>query len=212
MVLMQSTLSLKFRKWTFGLPLVAVFLAGPAYAQSANPQETNPQEGRKVESPRDPRVAYPVELEPHVSFGASDFHHSVGFGAGLRLGVPIARGYLGRAPQNIALGVGGDFLHFDNCYYGANCDNAYVANYIFVPATVQWNVAVARPLTLFLEGGAFFYKGWVDHCAPNTAECNTPDPGVLPTVAVGGRVHVTDDIALTLRLGYPTSTIGVSFM
>jgi hypothetical protein len=82
-----------------------------------------------------------------------------------------------------------------------------------VPATAQWNIGVARPLSIFLEGGAFFYRGWLDPCAPGDVGCAAPpDLGVLPTVAVGGRVHMGRDAALTLRVGYPTTTFGVSFM
>jgi len=72
---------------------------------------------------------------------------------------------------------------------------------------------VARPVSLFLEGGAFVYKGWFDECGPGNAGCAAPsDFGLLPTVALGGRVHFTNDVALTLRFGYPTSTVGVSFL
>jgi hypothetical protein len=64
-----------------------------------------------------------------------------------------------------------------------------------------------------LEGGAFLYKGWFDRCAPGDVGCSPPsDFGLLPTIALGGRVHFSPDVALTLRLGYPTTTLGVSFM
>jgi hypothetical protein len=112
-------------------------------------------------------------------------------------------------PQNLAVSFGGDILHYDNCYYGDYCS----ANYLAVPVALQWNVAVARPVSLFLEGGAFVYKGWFDACGPGDANCNAPpDFGLLPTVAIGGRVHLGENVALTLRVGYPTTTLGVSFL
>ena len=152
---------------------------------------------------------YSVEIEPHFSFGAENVYGATGFGAGLRVGLPLAVGHIGRAPQNLALSFGGDVLHYDNCYFGGYCS----ANYLMVPVALQWNVFVARPVSLFLEGGAFLYKGWFDECGPGDAGCSAPpDFGLLPTLALGGRIHLGRDAALTLRLGYPTSTLGVSFL
>jgi hypothetical protein len=34
----------------------------------------------------------------------------------------------------------------------------------------------------------------------------------LPTIAVGGRVHLHDNVALLFRVGYPMSTVGISFL
>lgn len=154
-------------------------------------------------------TAYPIEVEPHFAFGADNVYGSSGFGAGVRLGVPVAVGHIGRAPQNLAISFGGDLLHYDNCYYGDFCS----ANYLLVPAALQWNVAVARPVSVFLEGGAFLYKGWFDRCGSGNPGCSAPsDFGLLPTIALGGRVHLGDDVALTLRVGYPATTLGVSFM
>jgi hypothetical protein len=155
------------------------------------------------------RADYGLEVEPHFAFGADNVYGTSGFGGGVRLGIPLAVGHIGRAPQNIALTFGGDILHYDNCYYGSYCS----ANYLVLPAAVQWNVFVARPVSLFLEGGAFLYKGWFDGCEIGDSGCSAPsDFGLLPTFALGGRIHLGDDVALTLRLGYPTTTLGVSFL
>jgi hypothetical protein len=160
-----------------------------------------------MERLREP-TAYPIEVEPHLTFGAENVYGNTGFGAGARLGVPLAIGHLGPISQNLALSLGGDVVHYDNCYYGPYCG----ANYLIVPAALQWNIGVARPLSVFVEGGAFVYKGWFDHCAPGDVGCSAPsDFGLLPTLALGGRVHLGQDVALTLRVGYPTTTFGVSF-
>lgn len=161
-----------------------------------------------MEGLREP-TAYPFEIQLHLSFGADNVYGASGFGAGLRVGIPLAVGHIGRLPQNLALSVGGDILHYDSCYYGDYCS----ANYLAVPAALQWNVGIARPVSLFLEGGVFVYKGWFDHCGPGDANCDAPsDFGLLPTVAIGGRVHLGENVALTLRVGYPTTTLGVSFL
>jgi hypothetical protein len=183
---------------------VAVGLATSAYASA----------DVVVESPSQPRwgnpAAYPLELEPHFAFGAENVYGAGGFGAGLRLGVPVAVGHVGYAPDNLAISFGGDILHYDNCYYGTDCG----ANYLMVPVAAQWNVFVARRVSLFAEGGAFLYKGWFDGCGPGDGPgCSPPSNfGLLPTVALGGRIHIGDNAAFTLRLGYPTSTLGVSFL
>jgi hypothetical protein len=165
-----------------------------------------------VEAPppaRDEAAAYPFELEPHFTFGPENVYGNAGFGAGLRAGLPLLTGHLGEVPDNLALSVGGDMVHYDNCFYSGDCG----ANYLLVPVAAQWNVFVARQFSVFGEAGLYMYKGWFAGCGPDDVGCSTPSEfGVLPTIAIGGRFHFADMAALTLRLGYPTTTIGVSFM
>lgn len=152
---------------------------------------------------------YPVEIEPHFSFGAENVYGTAGFGGGLRVGIPFVVGHVGRAPDNLAISFGADILHYDNCFFANDCG----ANYLMVPVAVQWNVFVARRVSVFAEAGAFVYRGWFDACGPDNNGCSAPsDFGVLPTVAVGGRIHVGRVSAFTLRIGYPTTTLGLSFM
>lgn len=146
-------------------------------------------------------------MEPHFTFGPENVYGASGFGAGLRLGIPVVDGHLGSVPDNLALSLGGDVVHYDNCY-GPNCG----ANYLMVPVAAQWNIFVARPVSLFFEGGAYLYKGWFTDCGPGQGCSSPPDLGVLPTLAAGIRVHLGGAVALTGRLGYPTTTLGVSFM
>jgi hypothetical protein len=158
---------------------------------------------------REGAADYALELEPHFSFGEENVYGNTGFGAGLRVGIPLAYGNIGRVPDNIAISLGGDILHYDNCYFGERCG----ANYLMVPVAAQWNLFVHRRVSVFAEGGAFLYKGWFDGCGPGDTGCNAPSNfGILPTLALGGRIHIGDDVALTLRVGYPMTTIGISFM
>jgi hypothetical protein len=155
-------------------------------------------------------VVYPLEIEPHMTFGSENLYGTSGFGAGLRLGVPLAYGHLGSVPQNLAISFGADVLHYDNCFFGSDCG----ANYLIVPVAAQWNIFVARQVSVFGEAGAYVYKGWFAGCGPGDGpDCSPPsDFGLLPTIALGGRFHVGTSVALTLRLGYPTTTLGVSFL
>jgi hypothetical protein len=154
-------------------------------------------------------AVYPIEVEPHFSFGAENVYGMTGYGAGLRLGLPLLDGSLGRVPDNLALTFGGDLVHYDNCYYAADCG----ANYVMVPVAAQWNIFVARRVSLLAEGGVFVYRGFFDGCRPGDGPgCIPPsDFGILPTLAIGVRVHLGPAAAFTARLGYPTTTLGVSF-
>jgi hypothetical protein len=152
------------------------------------------------------RVYYPIEIEPHFTFGDEDVYGATGFGGGLRLSIPLVSGHLGRIPDNLAITFGGDIVHYDDCYAGGNCS----ANYLMFPVAAQWNLGFTRHFSMLLEGGAYVYKGWYDTCGDGG--CNPSNFGILPTFAVGGRFHLHDNVALLLRLGYPMSTIGVSFL
>ncbi len=151
------------------------------------------------------RVYYPIEVEPHFSIGNEDVFGSFGYGGGVRLGVPFAHGHLGRVPQNLAISFGGDIVHYQDCYNGVNCS----ANYLMFPVAAQWNIGFHRSFSLLLEGGGYVYKGWYDTCGPG---CAPADFGVLPTFAIGGRVHLHDNVAFLFRVGYPMSTVGISFL
>lgn len=154
---------------------------------------------------------YPVEFEPHFTFGAENVYGATGFGGGLRVSIPVVASLLVNTPDNLAISFGGDIVHYDNCYYSGFCG----ANYVMFPIAAQWNIFVARKLSLFVEGGVFVYRGFFDECGPGGAGpgcAPPPDFGVLPTVAVGARIHVGRNASFTARIGYPTITLGLSFL
>lgn len=154
--------------------------------------------------------AYPIEIEPHFTFGPDNVYGDSGFGAGLRVSIPIVASLLVNVPDNLAISFGGDLIHYDNCYFGSECG----ANYLMLPVAAQWNVFVARRVSLFAEGGVFVYKGFFDECGPGDGPgCVAPsDFGILPTLALGARIHMGDNASFTARVGYPTITLGVSFL
>jgi hypothetical protein len=187
-----------------GLSIAAVCLPGIARAEEVVVVRAEGPSPARFES-----SIYPVEIEPHFAFGADNVYGAAGFGGGLRIGIPLIAGFIGRVPDNLALTFGADIVHYDNCYFANDCG----ANYLMFPVAAQWNLFVARRVSLFGEAGAFVYKGWFDECGPDNSGCAAPsDFGVLPTVAVGVRIHVSRFSALTLRVGYPTTTLGVSFL
>jgi hypothetical protein len=194
------------RAWLLGSIALAV-AAAPGGARAQGPGDAPTPAGRP---PRDPS-AYPVELEPHFAFATGGIYRGAsGFGAGLRLSIPFVRGLLRGVPNDLALTLGADLLRYGDCYYGAECG----ANYLMVPAGAQWNVFVGRRLSMFAEGGVVVFRGFFEGCSPaDGPSCSSPsDFGVLPMVAAGVRVHVGDDVSFTARLGYPTFTVGISFL
>ncbi len=154
--------------------------------------------------------AYPIEVEPHFSFGADNVYGEAGVGAGLRFSVPVVSSLLVRVPDNLAISFGGDFLHYDNCYFGSECG----ANYLILPVAAQWNIFPAPRVSFFAEGGVFLYKGFFNECGPlDGPGCVAPsDFGLLPTLAVGARILMGGNASFIARLGYPTFTLGVSFL
>jgi hypothetical protein len=154
--------------------------------------------------------AYLLEIEPHFTFGAENVYGNTGYGAGLRAGVPFVPSLLTNVPDNLAFSLGADFLHYENCFFPDRCG----ANYLDFIGAVQWNIFVLPRLSVFAEGGAFVYAGFFTGCsAADGPDCANPSrTGVLPTLAVGGRLHFADHAALALRLGYPSMTLGLSFL
>jgi hypothetical protein len=186
------------------LCLVSGFSLGAAFSAATAAAQERPYSWRGDPS------AYPIEIEPHFTFGAENVYGATGFGGGLRLSIPIVASLLANTPDNLAISFGGDIVHYDNCYFSNDCG----ANYLMFPIAAQWNIFLARRFSLFFEGGAFVYKGFFDACGPGDGPgCNPPsDFGVLPTVAVGARIHVGNNASFTARLGYPTITLGLSFL
>jgi hypothetical protein len=118
-------------------------------------------------------------------------------------------GARGGGGANLAVSFGGDIVHYENCFYPDRCG----ANYLMLPVAAQWNIFPARPVSIFAEGGAFLYKGYFDTCGPGEPGCIAPpDFGLLPTIAIGGRIHFGENASFIARIGYPTITLGVSFL
>ena len=68
-----------------------------------------------------------------------------------------------------------------------------------VPVVMQWNFWLSRNWSVFGEPGGVvrFRRKKID-----------PEPALY----AGGRLHFSDAIALTMRVGHPTASVGVSFL
>ena len=194
----------------------------------ASVRDTRAQEQNIIKRPGD-HPTYSVELEPHVVFAPFGFHSS-GWGLGARASIPIVKnGFVPTINNNVAIGFGLDWIHDSNyCYYNYYYDPrlypyAYACpsvNSFHVPIVLQWNFFLSTHFSVFGEAGL---QPWWASYGP----CYAPAPGAPGGVVqvdcpntsgldvalfAGGRYHFSDGAALTVRVGYPYISAGVSFM
>jgi len=195
--------------WT----LACLCAAGSAHAYDA----------RTIRDRRTP-IAYQLEIEPHILAGAEP----PGPGAGSALGfgargsfVILPDGFIRNVNDSVAVSVGVDVgryygswaiggyrdqcLHFEDGPAGTRVctevtSNGGTYNYVYLPMVMQWNFWLTQHWSVFAEPGlAVYFAG-------------TQGVGVIPSGFVGGRYLIANGIALTGRIGYPSVSLGLSFM
>lgn len=163
------------------------------------------------------RSAYFFEAEPHLNIGLFDppgFGAGTGWGAGFRGSIELVKnGFIPKLNNSVAIGFGLDYLHYDG-WRGPRCDrfetapsgvpvcvrtSNHGAGYFFIPVVMQWNFWLHKRWSVFGEPGVAIYHQDGLHFSPFV-------------FYAGGRFHFTDNIALTMRIGYPTISLGVSFL
>ena len=165
-----------------------------------------PEAAASIKNPND-HPAYRAELEPHINsiFWRYDYSRPVGrrggrfknfgdpeFGAGFRATIELADpAFIPKLNNTVGISFGVDVT---NCQY---CRRDL---WVWVPVTLQWNFFFNEHWSAFgdiggvLRGDGFFTDVYAD-----------------PAFMLGGRYHFNDNVALTLRLGIPFMTFGVSF-
>jgi len=177
-----------------GAALVAASIAwwlapGEAHAQSI------------IKSPND-HPDYAVELEPHLNlglWGPGVFHgrgrgrgrdFDPAFGAGFRATpIIVDPGFIPKLNNTVGITFGIDVA---SC--GARCTNDVQ---MAIPVGMQWNFYVAEKWSVFGEVGGLLRTDFDDAW---------PDP----LLQAGGRYHFAEDMALTMRAGYPWFSVGLS--
>lgn len=140
----------------------------------------------------------PLQLDVHAGFS----HWGLGVATGARFGIPLVRnGFVPSINNAVYLNFGADF-YFDR---GPN-KHWYPA--LGIPVALHWEFYFTDRWSAFAELGVNIYFhpdffrghgwGW--------------SPGHWVIGAVGGRFWITRNITLTLVLGNPYSSFGVSFM
>jgi hypothetical protein len=135
---------------------------------------------------------YVFEAEPHLAVGFVDppggKDHGKGFGPGFRGTIELVdNGFISSIKNTVGLGFGLDWFVAGSKH-----------STFWVPVVMQWNFWLSRNWSVFGEpGGAIFFGD---------------KTGASPVFFAGGRFHFSDVAALTLRVGYPALTVGVSFL
>jgi hypothetical protein len=191
-----------------------VAIAGSAVALLLGPwwESTASADTSIIQHPGDhPR--YVFEAEPHLLFGFIDppgYADGAGFGLGFRGSIPIVRnGFIPKLNNSVAIGFGVDIARYGRADYCVHFDdNGLCDDYghtdsfteFWFPGVLQWNFFLSRNWSVFGEPGVALYvmDGHLKF-----------DPFVF---YAGGRFHITNNIALTMRIGYPTFSLGVSFL
>lgn len=147
---------------------------------------------------------YRAELEPHVNI--LPWHRNYGgyrgngfgdveFGGGFRASIEIADpAFIPKINNTVAITFGVDFTN-NNC--GRYCGHSFS---FWSPVALQWNFFLTDKWSVFGEGG-FMLRSY-GFLANTYGDF---------TFAAGGRYHFTDKVALTMRVGYPFVSVGISF-
>lgn len=168
---------------------------------------------------------FSVEVEPHgvlTPFWPPRGSADVGVGVGALVGINLApRGFIPTVADSVSLGLGLDYVKYfggrpsvGECveWVGDSPDEEIcvrtrggggAGSYFFAPAVMQWNFYLTEDWSVFGEPGLamYFYSGTID---------SRLRVGLTPVFNLGGRFHFSDRAALTMRVGYPYTTVGVS--
>jgi hypothetical protein len=175
--------------------------------------------------------SYSVELDPHlvIQHSATPVWYDEGVGLGLRATIPFLDGPIKTINNSMGISFGLDWAHFgdNNCYnyyyweYRNNPPDIYWdhgcrGDSFIVPVALQWNFWLTDIISVFGEPGlAVQYNRWDGLCyyANNWRDCHDDDFDFLPvTFWAGGRFLFGDTVGMTVRLGYPSVTIGATFL
>lgn len=143
---------------------------------------------------------YFVELEVHgvVAYGAGPFligrYDGIGFGPGFHANFRILKnGFIPSLNDSVAIGVGAELV-FDT-------SNDV---HLVTPVVLQWNFWLTKHWSLLGEPG-------VAISFPMSTPRGPEPVFVTPSLSVGARYNFNDHVTLVMRLGYPVTSVGVSF-
>ncbi|HEX9297592.1 MAG TPA: hypothetical protein VF881_17240 [Polyangiaceae bacterium] len=132
---------------------------------------------------------YFLELEPHVLFGWHKFGDGPGVGGRATISI-IHNGFVSSINNSIGIG------------FGFDVDPIRTADRFLVPIVMQWNFWLSTHFSVCGEPGAVIIFG----------EGRGDGTKVQPAIFACGRFHIVEAIALTLRVGWPYASFGVSFL
>lgn len=180
------------RLTALGLLIAASVASIPAKADTIVKQPNN-------------HLDYRVELEPHLSVlifrrglahwrgsKGAEYFGVPGIGGGFRASIELADpAFIPSLNNTIALSFGIDVASCEVCSADAT---------LLFPLALQWNFFIVEAFDAFGEIGPTIRTDGFEDVLPDL------------NVAAGGRLHFTDAITFTFRVGYPMVTAGVSFL
>lgn len=156
---------------------------------------------------------YAAELEAHGTVAAFD-KFFVGLGGGARLNFPVWQHTPFKSFDNdLGFSIGVDFIRYAAYRPNEPRDNRdfRVAGY-YIPVALQWNIWPGARASIFLEPTLMYRVAtYVDNCDKSRYNCAATSR-FMPTGAIGLRFRIADHVAGTLRVGWPTASLGVSWL
>jgi hypothetical protein len=163
---------------------------------------------------------YSVELEPHGLLGwqwlPRDNHW--GYGLGLRASIPFFQnGPINTINNNMGISFGLDWIHAGHdCRVPSDpARHQCGADSFWVPVAVQWNFFLTEVISVFGEPGlAFAFDRWDrrEPCGPAVCERQDSATHFRPVIWGGARFLFGQQVGVTVRLGVPSASVGVSFL
>ena len=132
---------------------------------------------------------YFFEAEPHLviaPFHGGDFDVGVGFAGTFKV---ADQGFIRRVNDSVGVGFGVNWTNHDHWR---------------LSAAMQWNYWLSENWSVFGEPGFGVHLKDKDN--------GKGKHDFWPAFGAGGRFHFTRNITLTMRLGFPVSSVGVSFL
>jgi hypothetical protein len=188
-----------------GFALALLFVPDTAQAQSTIRQPGN-------------HPKYSFDAEPHglIGWDPPGPAHDTGLGLGFRGTVTLVdNGFVSTINNSIGIGFGLDWIHYEDddfgywCRGNRFCDDPFFddfdVDFFVLPIVMQWNFWLHRQWSVFGEvGGAIGIVSAEEFYGDDDVE-------FFPVIFFGGgRFHFSDAAALTMRIGYPYFSIGVS--
>lgn len=163
-----------------------------------------------IRSPGDHPDAW--ELEPHLTLRPFDTpDRDLGLGLGFRARVPIVEnGFVKSINNSVGIGFGVDWLNYRACHRG-DCGRL---NHFIIPVVMQWNFWLTRDWSVFGEPGLALnlYSSKCDGDDDDRFDDCHHHRDIDPVLFVGGRWHFAQYTTLTMRVGWPYFSVGVSFL
>jgi hypothetical protein len=133
---------------------------------------------------------YVLEAEPHLLLAPfHDFDPGIGFRGTLEL---VDNGFISSINNTVGFGVGVD----------------WTKKRTWIPIVMQWNFWLSRNWSVFGEPGVVLRIEDGVKVEPGKG----PDKLDPFAFYAGGRLHFTEYVTLTMRVGRPTASVGISVL